>query len=132
MLEDSCNSDNLYHDNCPAKMSDGRFASIYLNDYVFNETIKKENGLMGNNEFRKYLQDNAVDLMNHDFKKVISCSCSAHKCVHNHSRVRVKSESFGEEMVRYNSNIKDKMVSYEMDKVKNNCGSYKHYRLDLQ
>jgi len=132
MIEDSCNSDNRHHDNCPAKMSDGRFASIHLNDYVFNESIKKTNGLMGNNEYRKYLQDNAVDLMNAEFKKVVSCSCTANKCIHNNSHVRVKSDSLGEEMIRYNSNLNDTIKKYEMDQIKNDCGSYKHYRLNLE
>jgi hypothetical protein len=131
MFQQTCNSDNRHFDLCPSRMSDGRFAANHKNDYILNETLKKEKRLKGHNEYRKYLQENAVELMNRDWNSVVSCSCKSNTCVHNHSHVRVLTSSFNTEMAEYNKSVTNKRSAVNSKEVKNNCGLFKHYKLNL-
>lgn len=51
--------DNKYWlNNCPAKMSDGRFITDYTNAKVMNQEIKRINGIKSVHEYRHFLQKN--------------------------------------------------------------------------
>jgi hypothetical protein len=130
MFQETCNSDNRHFDLCPSRMSDCRFASNHKNDYVFNESLKKENGLKGHNDYRKYLQNNALKLMQRDFESVVSCSCKSNTCVFKHPHVRVMTDTFNSEMSSYNKSVTNKRSALDKALVKNDCGSFKHYRLN--
>lgn len=61
-----CN--NIYKNNCPALMSDGRFATYYNSANELTEALMKSNGFLDSNKFRSYLQDNAINFINNERK----------------------------------------------------------------
>lgn len=61
-----CN--NIYKNNCPALMSDGRFATYYNSTNSLTDALMKANGFNDSNKFREYLQNNAINFMNSERK----------------------------------------------------------------
>ena len=59
------NSDNKFGKccNCPALMSDGRFMTNYLSTQKIVTNLKEMNNITDENEFRLYLQKNAVNII---------------------------------------------------------------------
>lgn len=56
--------DNRYFKHgCPPLMSDARFLTNYMDNNVFNQYIRHTNKINNNNEYRKFLQDNADIIM---------------------------------------------------------------------
>ena len=62
---------NNYYEELPPLMSDGRNYSIWLPEEVVNEKIKKEAGIKSNWEYRKFLQQNASEIMSQNSMKAI-------------------------------------------------------------
>ena len=54
---------NNIHNNMPPLMSDGRNFSMWLPDEVVNAQIKKDAGITSNWDYRRYLQENASQIM---------------------------------------------------------------------
>lgn len=54
--------------NIPGVLSDGRLFTNYASDAIVGESIKKENGITSNEEYRRYLVRNteAIMKMNYD------------------------------------------------------------------
>jgi hypothetical protein len=76
--------DNFYG-NCPAKMDDGRFTTNYRTDSCINEQIKYVNGIVRDDDYRYFLQQNGQKLMDSEWaylKKTFNCMNNA--CVHNY------------------------------------------------
>jgi hypothetical protein len=58
-------SNNIFHkDGCPAIMTDGRFLTNFIPASEITDEIKRINGINNSNEFRRFLQDNALKLIN--------------------------------------------------------------------
>ena len=64
-MNTSCNktSNNKYFD-CPARMDDGRGFTDYRPNSTVNDMIRYSNNIMGSNEYRQFLINNAVNIMN--------------------------------------------------------------------
>ena len=59
--------DNRYFNHgCPALMSDGRLVTNYVDNDVFNQYIAKSNQTTTSNQYREFLQKNAVSIMNRE------------------------------------------------------------------
>ena len=64
---ESCyNASNNYDFNSPAKMADGRLWSQWQPDAVVNERIQVKEGIQSNWQYRQYLQNNGVKVMNYN------------------------------------------------------------------
>lgn len=58
-------SDNKYY-FCPPLMSDGRHITNYVQNSVMNEYVKHKYGIIDNNVYRTFLQQNADRIMNNE------------------------------------------------------------------
>jgi hypothetical protein len=88
--------DNFYQ-NCPAKMDDGRFTTNYRSDTCINEQIKYSVGIVRDDDYRYFLQQNGKKLMNTEWsflKKNFDCNNNA--CVHNYP-LRMNPKNFKDE-----------------------------------
>lgn len=63
---------NNIHNNMPPLMSDGRNFSMWLPDEVVNSQIKKDAGITSNWDYRRYLQENASQIMAQNSMNAIS------------------------------------------------------------
>ena len=61
----NCNktSNNKYFD-CPALMSDGRIMTDYRQSGTLNDMIRLNNNVLSSNQYRQFLTNNAVEIMN--------------------------------------------------------------------
>jgi hypothetical protein len=58
-------SNNIFHkDGCPPIMTDGRFLTNFIPASEITDEIKRINGINNSNEFRRFLQDNSLKLIN--------------------------------------------------------------------
>ena len=57
---------NNIHFNFPATMNDSRIYTNWKSPELFDEKIKKENNITNNNDYRKYLQSNALNIMKYN------------------------------------------------------------------
>lgn len=76
--------DNFYY-NCPAKMDDARFTTNYKSATSINEFLKYKNGIVRDDDYRLFLQQNADKLMDSEwlyFRRHDSCWNNA--CVHKY------------------------------------------------
>lgn len=92
-----------YYANCPPKMSDGRHMTDYTESTLVNEQIKYVNGIIRDDEYRMFLQEKAVPIMNRewDFLKT-NKSCWTNECVHVYPS-NMYPGWFAEEITNYNS-----------------------------
>jgi len=89
-------SDNKYY-FCPPLMSDARHTTNYVPNSVMNEYVKNVYGIVDNNFYRSFLQQNAGKLMNDErtfMEKNFNCNVPV-KCSHNNrcNRYSVKRRS---------------------------------------
>lgn len=65
MNTSECNktSNNKYFD-CPARMDDGRAFTDYRPNSTVNDMIRYSNNIYGSNEYRQFLINNSVNIMN--------------------------------------------------------------------
>lgn len=52
--------------NSPSKMSDGRLWSQWQPDAVVNERIQRQEGIQSNWQYRQFLQNNGLQVMNYN------------------------------------------------------------------
>lgn len=57
---------NNIHFNFPALMSDSRTYTNWRPEVLIDKQIKQENNLKNNSEYRKYLQNNALNIIKHN------------------------------------------------------------------
>jgi hypothetical protein len=93
--------DNFYKD-CPPMMSDGRLFTDYRTAVRADETNKYINGIVRDDEYRMFLQNNAQAIMENtwEYNKKTK-SCWQNECVHNYP-TRVYPPWFVEERKAYN------------------------------
>jgi hypothetical protein len=60
------NASNNYDFNSPAKMADGRLWSQWSPDAVVNNRIQQKEGIQSNWQYRQYLQNNGLQVMNYN------------------------------------------------------------------
>jgi hypothetical protein len=58
---------NNTYTNIPGVLSDGRLFTNYHSNAIVEETIKKENDLKSNEEYRKYLVKNTEAIMKYNY-----------------------------------------------------------------
>jgi len=89
--------DNCYKE-CPAKMADARF----LTDYRLASTREQYNkmingyGFLGENEYRMFLQQNAVNIMDREWDYMYGPSCKPTCCVHTNNTRTTSGDNFKE------------------------------------
>ena len=64
--ENCYNASNNYDFNSPAKMADGRLWSQWSPDAVVNNRIQQKEGIQSNWQYRQYLQNNGLQVMNYN------------------------------------------------------------------
>ena len=69
-------SDNKHH-GCPPRMSDGRHFTDYRPSCDADQTIRRDNNMCGSNQYREFLQNNGVAIMNKDRKHACELNCCA-------------------------------------------------------
>ncbi len=93
--------DNYYND-CPALMSDARIFTDYRSSTQRDESIKYINGISNNEDYRKFLQNNASNIIFNIFDEINKKErCMKNECIHT-SPTRVPIGTFAEERQRYN------------------------------
>jgi hypothetical protein len=60
------NSSNNIDFNSPAKMNDGRIWSQWSPDAVVNQRIQRKEGIQSNWQYRQFLQNNGLQVMNYN------------------------------------------------------------------
>lgn len=56
-------SDNIFTKQCPALMSDQRFLTNHNNPTTINQAIRLKIGVYSTHDYRNYLQNNALSMM---------------------------------------------------------------------
>ena len=98
--------DNFYQ-NCPAKMDDGRFTTNYRSDSCINEQIKYVNGIVRDDDYRYFLQQNGEKLMENEWSFLKNnFDCMNNACVHTYP-LRMDPRNFN----NLPDNLKCKMYS---------------------
>ena len=69
----NCASNNVYY-NMPPMMSDGRNYASWQPEAVVNSKIQQQEGLKTNWEYRKYLQNNAQNIMKFNYMDTVNAS----------------------------------------------------------
>lgn len=93
--------DNIYP-TCPPKMSDGRLFTDYKQSPQLNEQIKYINGIVRDDEYRLFLQNNADKITNREWQFLrAKKSCWQNECVHKYP-TRMYPPLFSEEIHNYN------------------------------
>jgi hypothetical protein len=76
--------DNRYFNNgCPALMQDARFITNYYQNRSFEQYIRKANNLESAQDYKNFLQENAVDIMDRERSHMVknnTCDVNG-KCV---------------------------------------------------
>lgn len=70
----TCKSSNNIHFDFPAIMNDSRIFSSFIPNIELDNFVKQQNNITSNSEYRKYLQNNAVDIIRSNF---IACSMNS-------------------------------------------------------
>ena len=123
------NLDNVYADaGCPSMMSDGRFGTNYEPNIYTNELIKMDNKLVRDDDYRLFLQKNAVKLMEEEWGRLSGTKCRVKECIHKHDTARVLSQSFPAESITHDETLQKEV---NVDVAKNSCkhDTLKDYRL---
>jgi hypothetical protein len=68
------NSENNYYKDMPPLMNDGRNYSSWQPESVINDNIQKQENIKSNWEYRKYLQNNAQNIMKFNYMESVNAS----------------------------------------------------------
>lgn len=66
-------SNNIHH-SAPALMSDQRIFTTYVTACDINKSLRHNEGITNNYNYRQYLQKNALHIINENTKSAMSCS----------------------------------------------------------
>ena|ERR1700744_701928 len=95
-------SDNFFK-GCPAKMEDARYLTDYRSAVRREEYVKYINGIVRDDDYRLFLQDNAETVMDKEWQYYRkNKSCWVNECIHNYP-TRVFPPWFVEERLKYDS-----------------------------
>ena len=120
-------SNNKYFD-CPARMSDARHFTDYKANCELIAQIKMDNKLVRDDDYRLFLQKNAVKLMEEEWGRLSGTKCRVKECIHKHDTARVLSQSFPAESITHDETLQKEV---NVDVAKNSCkhDTLKYYRL---
>lgn len=90
-----------YFQKCPAMMEDGNFLCDYRSSYVRELGMKKNNNISNNNDFRQFLQNNSVKMMDDAWNKMKENTCIENGCISTNTTY-VHSGYFNEQLKKYN------------------------------
>lgn len=92
-----------YFQNCPPMMADGRFLTDYRTATRREESIKYINGIVRDDEYRMFLQQNAEKIADNEWSFLrAEKSCWNNECLFN-SPTRVDPASYHAERVNYDN-----------------------------
>ena len=114
-----------YYATCPPKMSDGRHITDYTESTLKDEQIKHINGIIRDDEYRLFLQQNGATILDREWDYMKSNnSCWLNECVHTYP-TSMYPGWFTEENSRYNALAEpNRDQRYECKKqVDYRCGS---------
>jgi hypothetical protein len=118
--------DNFFK-GCPARMEDGQYLTDYRQADTREQYIKSINGIVRQDDYRIFLQQNAEKIMDAEWqimRKLNSCATNA--CIHNYPTV-VNPGQLNEEINIYNAvrthRIDPSNSSYPK------CKKYQDYRI---
>ena len=115
--------DNFYK-NCPARMNDARFMTNYKSSTSNNELIKYANNITRDDDYRLFLQTNAVQIMDNEWVKLRTDeSCWNNACIHSYS-LRMDPKDFKTERENYNKLFRENELTKNVQ-----CNSYADYRM---
>lgn len=115
--------DNFYK-NCPPRMDDGRFTTNYKSSTSINEFIKYQNGIVRDDDYRLFLQQNATKMMDSEWLYLRRHdSCWNNACVHKYP-LRMDPRLFVQERENANELFKKRELP---DSFK--CELYSDYRI---
>ena len=116
---------NNFYKKCPPMMDDGRLFTDYRTAVRREETNKYINGIVRDDEYRIFLQDNAETIMDNiwDYNKKTN-ACWQNECVHNYP-TRVYPPWFVQERKAYDDTHKP----MAQRKVMYKCPAMNDYRV---
>ena len=118
--------DNIYK-GCPPKMSDARFLTDYRTANTRNQYIKSINGLVRDDDYRLFLQQNTNQIMDNEWKFMKDAnSCATSTCLHQ-CPTRVTNGSNYEELRTYDAVKSGKLKP--TDKNYPTCKKFQDYRM---
>ncbi len=118
-----------YFKTCPAMMQDkGRNLGDFRTDTRRNEYIKKINGICRDDQYRLFLQQNGLKMMNKEFDDLTkNQSCWVNECVHNYP-TRQSPTTFAQERMAYDS--KSDISTFKELAPLRKCAKQQPYRLN--
>lgn len=90
-----------YFQKCPAMMEDGKFLSDYKSSNVRELGTRKDNNINTNNDYRQFLQNNTVKLMDNIWNKMKENTCIENGCISTNPTY-VQSGYFNGQLKKYN------------------------------
>ncbi len=91
-----------YYQNCPAKMGIDRGLTDFRSPTVVNESVKNNNDIVDNNDYRLFLQMNGTKIMDSQWLNLRkNQSCWNNSCTHKYP-LRMNPRDFAQERERTN------------------------------
>jgi hypothetical protein len=119
--------DNIFK-GCPARMDDGRFFTDYRTANTRNQYIKTINGLVRDDDYRGFLQQNTNTLMDNEWNYMKQYSCTPKVCFHQYPTRVTNGENYNELTV-YDAVKLGKMTP--QDKGFPICDKFEDYRMSI-
>jgi hypothetical protein len=92
-----------FNKNCPAMMSDGRLFTDYRTPHRREQYNKTINGIVRDDDYRMFLQNNAEDIMDRTWEHAKqTSSCTQNVCIHTYPTRTTPGYNY-EEMRLYNA-----------------------------
>ncbi len=117
--------DNVYK-NCPPKMGDTRWMTDYRSANTREQHNKYKNGIVDDDEYRMFLQNNGSTLMDNTWQNLKGKTCKSSVCIHTNFPTRLSPGQFYQQI-----NLHDKVKTGKIlanDKDYPLCPQYNDYR----
>lgn len=117
--------DNVYK-NCPPRMGDTRWMTDYRSANTREQHNKYKNGIVDDDEYRMFLQNNGTTLMDNTWQNLRGKTCRSEVCIHNKFPTRLSPGQFYEQL-----NLHDSVKTGKLqpsDKGYPICPPYNDYR----
>lgn len=117
--------DNVYK-NCPPKMGDTRWMTDYRSANTREQHNKYKNGIVDDDEYRMFLQNNGSTLMDNTWQHLKGKTCKPSTCVHAQFPTRLSPGQFYEQ-INLHDNVKTGKILPD-NKGYPVCPAYSDYR----
>lgn len=115
-----------YYKECPAKMEDGRFFTDYRTSNTREQYVKTINGIVRDDEYRMFLQQNGEKIMDGEWDYMRRNTCRPQRCVHT-LPTRMTQGSAYRELMLYND-VETGRIK-KTDPVYPKCANMSDYRV---